>query len=251
MDSRHSTVAASALLGLAYRSREQELNKDFPRVLILLAGHFIGMEEGYAAIEQLNRTRLRLRLAADEQLLRDITVQELAAKTGVDDIIAPATLRSCSPQAAGLLFIPVLSLSLLSRLAQLDAGDPFVELIVRTLCAGKPVGALTLGANPGHYRWGEQGMFQAPLRLKDELKRKLEAIADFGITLLEPDQVSRWIDTAQTQPKPGRQVLTAEDIQAAARLGTTSIRLAAPAVITPLAADLAREHGIEITSSID
>lgn len=30
MDSRHSTVAANTLLSLAYRSREQELNKDFP-----------------------------------------------------------------------------------------------------------------------------------------------------------------------------------------------------------------------------
>ncbi|CAH1223840.1 hypothetical protein PAECIP111892_05376 [Paenibacillus auburnensis] len=244
MDSRHSTVAASTLLGLAYRSREQELNKDFPRVFILLAGHFIGMEEGYSAIRQLDRSRTRLRLAADEQLLRDITVLELAAATGVDDIIAPAALRSTSPEAADRLFIPVLSLSLLSRLIQLDTADPFVELIVRFLCAGKPVGTLTLGANPGHYRWGEQGLFLAPPRLKDELQHKLAAIEDFGITLLEPDQVNRWISTAQA--KSGRPVLTAGDIQAALRMGTTSIRLAAPAVITPLAADLARQHGIEI-----
>ncbi len=244
MDSRHSTVAASALLGLAYRSREQELNKDFPRVFILLAGHFIGMEEGYSAIKQLDRGRSRLRLAADEQLLRDITVQELTAATGVDDILAPASLRSCSLKAADRLFIPVLSLSLLSRLVQLDTADPFVELIVRFLCAGKPVGTLTLGANPGHYRWGEQGMFQAPPRLKDELHNKLAAIQDFGITLLEPDQVSRWITSAQA--KSGRPVLTAGDIQTALRMGTTSIRLASPAVITPLAADLARQHGIEI-----
>ncbi|WP_310830219.1 hypothetical protein [Paenibacillus pedocola] len=244
MDSRHSAVTASALLGLAYRSREQELNKDFPRVFILLAGHFIGMEEGYSAIRQLDRNRTRLRLAADEQLFRDITVQELAAATGVDDITAPAGLRSCSSEAADMLFIPVLSLSLLSRLVQLDASDPFVELIVRFLCAGKPVGTLTLGANPGHYRWGEQGMFQAPPRLKDELQHKLTAIEDFGITLLEPDQVNRWITSAQA--RLSRQVLTAEDIQAAVRLGTTSIRLAASAVITPLAADLARQHGIEI-----
>jgi hypothetical protein len=244
VDSRHSSVAASALLGLAYRSREQELNKDFPRVLILLASHFIGMEEGYSAIGQLEQNRIRLRLAADEQLLRDLTVQELAAKTGVDDILAPAALRSYSPEAADILFIPVLSLSLLSRLTQLDTSDPFTELTVRFLCAGKPVGALTLGANPGHFRWGEQGMFQTPPRLKDELKHKLGAIDGFGVTLLEPDQVNRWISSAHA--KPGRQVLTAEDIQAAVRLGTTSIRLSAPAVITPLAADLARQHGIEI-----
>ncbi|MNW65526.1 hypothetical protein D3C74_439150 [compost metagenome] len=87
-------------------------------------------------------------------------------------------------------------------------------------------------------------MFQAPPRLKDELQHKLAAIEDFGITLLEPYQVNRWISSVQA--KSGRLVLTAGDIQAALRMSTTSIRLAAPAVVTPLAADLARQHGIEI-----
>lgn len=38
----------------------------------------------------------------------------------------------------------------------LDAGDPYVELIIRFICAGRPAGTLTLGANPGHYRWGSK-----------------------------------------------------------------------------------------------
>ncbi|WP_042196230.1 hypothetical protein [Paenibacillus camerounensis] len=244
MDSRHSTVAANTLLSLAYRSREQELNRDFPRVLILLTGHFISMEEGYTAIRQLDHFRMRLKLAADEPLLRDISIQQLAAKTGIDDITVPAALRLLTPEAADLLFLPVLSLPLISRLSALDASDPYVEQIIRFVCAGKPVGALTLGANPGHYRWGEQGLLHAPPRLKDELKRKLATLEDFGITLLEPDQVNHWITSVQSRLH--KQVLTAEDIQDAAKLGRMSIRLSAPAVVTPLAADLARQYGIEI-----
>ncbi len=244
MDSRHSTVAANTLLSLAYRSREDELNKDFPRVLVLLAGHFIGMEEGYTAIRQLNRSGLRLKLAADEQLLKNHTARQLAAKTGIDDITTSAALHSLAPEAADLLFIPVLSLPLLSRLSMLDAGDPYVELIIRFICAGKPAGTLTLGAEPGHYRWGEQGLLHAPPGLKAAMKHKLEAIEGFGITLLEPDQVDQWITSAQSRLH--KQVLTAEDIQDAVKLGRTSIHAAAPAVITPLAADLARQYGIEI-----
>ncbi|KUP23276.1 hypothetical protein [Paenibacillus sp. DMB5] len=244
MDSRHSTVAANTLLSLAYRSREEELNKDFPRVLVLLAGHFIGMEEGYTAIRRLDRSGLRLKLAADEQLLKNHTAQQLAAKTGIDDITTSAALHSLAPDAADLLFIPVLSLPLLSRLSMLDAGDPYVELIIRFICAGKPAGALTLGAEPGHYRWGEQGLLHAPRGLKTAMKHKLEAIEGFGITLLEPDQVDHWITSAQSRLH--RQVLTAEDIQNAVKLGRTSIHAAAQAVITPLAADLARQYGIEI-----
>ncbi|AIQ49340.1 hypothetical protein R70723_28170 [Paenibacillus sp. FSL R7-0273] len=244
MDSRHSTVAANTLLSLAYRSREQELNKDFPRVLILLTGNFIGMEEGFTAIRQLERSRMRLKLAADEQLLQNYTAQQLAEKTGIDDIATSAALRSLAPEAADLLFIPVLSLPLLSRLCMLDAGDPYVELIIRFICAGRPAGTLTLGANPGHYRWGEQGLLHAPPGLQAALKHKLDAIEDFGITLLEPDQVNHWITSAQSRLH--KQVLTAEDIQDAVSLGRTSIRPSVQAVITPLAADLARQHGIEI-----
>ncbi|WP_342563014.1 hypothetical protein NST84_26205 [Paenibacillus sp. FSL R7-0345] len=244
MDSRHSTVAANTLLSLAYRSREQKLNKDYPRVLILLTSSFIGTEEGFTAIRQLERSRMRLKLAVDEQLLHNHTAQQLAAKTGIDDIATSAALRSLAPVAADLLFIPVLSLPLLSRLSMLDAGDPYVELIIRFICAGKPVGALTLGSNPGHYCWGEQGLLHAPPGLQAALKNKLEGIEDFGITLLEPDQVNHWITSAQ--PRLHKQVLTAEDIQDAVTLGRTSIRLSAQAVITPLAADLARQHDIEI-----
>jgi hypothetical protein len=197
MDSRHSTVAENALLGLSYRSRSSALNEAYPRVLVLLAGHFIGMEEGYAALRSLSTEKLRLRLWAEDQLLETKNAGELARQTGVDDLIPPGQAHKLSPADADALLIPVLSLSLLSRLVQLDTGHPFVRLIVENLCAGKPVGALTLGAEPEHYRWSEQ-------------------------------------------------VLTEEDITAAAKLGRTTIRLKGPAVITPLARDTARQYGIEI-----
>lgn len=68
------------------------------------------MEEGFTAIRQLERSRMRLKLAADEQLLQNYTAQQLAEKTGIDDIATSAALRSLAPEAADLLFIPVLSL---------------------------------------------------------------------------------------------------------------------------------------------
>lgn len=89
MDSRHSTVAENALLGLSYRSRTAALNEEYPRVLVLLAGHFIGMEEGYAALRSLSTEKLRLRLWAEDQLLETKNAGELARQTGVDDLIPP------------------------------------------------------------------------------------------------------------------------------------------------------------------
>ncbi|WP_019908483.1 hypothetical protein [Paenibacillus sp. HW567] len=248
MDSRHSTVAANALLGLSYRSRAAVLQEEYPRVLVLLAGHFIGMEEGYAAVRSLSSGKIRLQLWAEEQLLASISAGELISRTGVDDLIIP-TSSPCSPGAtdADALFIPVLSLSLLSRLTQLDTGHPFVNLIVASLCAGKPTAALTLGSEPEHYLWGEQGLSQASPLLKAEMHAMLGKIEGYGIKLLEPDQVCGWLSgTSAGKAAHKKQVLTAEDIYAAHKLGRTSIVLNGPAVVTPLAADAARQYGIEL-----
>ncbi|OMF22485.1 hypothetical protein [Paenibacillus sp. FSL H8-0259] len=244
MDSRHSTVAENALLGLSYRSRTAALNEEYPRVLVLLAGHFIGMEEGYAALRSLSTGNVRLRLWAEDQLLGTNNAGELARQTGVDDLIHPGQAHKLSPADADTLLIPVLSLSLLSRLVQLDTGHPFVRLIVENLCAGKPVGALTLGAEPEHYRWSEQGLSQASPLLKEKMRSMVTAISGYGIRLLAPSGLGSWLSSSNEPPR--KQVLTEEDIIAALKLGRTSITLNGPAVITPLARDTARQYGIEI-----
>lgn len=244
MDSRHSTVAENALLGLSYRSRTAALNEEYPRVLVLLAGHFIGMEEGYAALRSLSTGKLRLRLWAEDQLLGTNSAGELARQTGVDDLIHPGQAHELSPADADALLIPVLSLSLLSGLVQLDTGHPFVRLIVENLCAGKPVGALTIGAEPEHFRWSEQGLSQASPLLKEKMRSMVAAISGYGIRLLAPSDALNWLSSGSAPPR--KQVLTEEDITAALKLGRTSITLNGPAVITPLARDTARQYGIEI-----
>lgn len=246
MDSRHSTIAENALLGLSYRSRIAALNEKYPRVLVLLAGHFIGMEEGYAALRNLSTgSNVRLRLWAEEPLIETKSAGELAQCTGIDDLIHPRQAHTLSPADADAVFIPVLSLSLLSRLVQLDTGQPFVRMIVESLCAGKPVGALTLGAEPEHYRWGEQGLAQASPLLKETMRGMLSTLAGYGIKLLSPADAGSWLPSSHAVP-PKKQVLTEEDILAALKLGSTAIRLRGPAVITPLARDTARQYGIEI-----
>ncbi|WP_150269255.1 hypothetical protein [Paenibacillus tepidiphilus] len=246
MDSRHSAVAENTLLELAYRSADNRLKQEHPLVLVLLTGHFIGMEEGLAAIRTLAGSGARIKLAVDEQLTETMDLREVVRQTGVDDIISPAGLRSFPAAGAELLFIPVLSLSLLARLSQLDTADPLVCLTVQALCAGKPVAALKLGATPGHYRWGEQGLSQARPALIQELQRKLDLIGSFGVSLLEANEVANWPATAAGR-EPKKQVLTAADVQDAIKLNRTGIVLDDSAVITPLASDLARQAGIELT----
>lgn len=180
-----------------------------------------------------------------------------AAKTEADGSIGPLLpdhdhAETCNQSrgftAADLLFIPVLSLSLLSRIAALDTGHPFVRLILQALCAGKPVGALSVAADPDHWAWSEQGYVHIPPLLREEMNSLLAKAAGFGIQMLAADAIQHWLVSAcdiAARPQ-SRQIITAEDVESVRRLGRSRMALRPHALVTPLAADLARQYGIEL-----
>lgn len=246
MDCRRSTIATRALLELSYRGSSSPLHVAYPLITVLLADHFIGLEEGFHAIRMLHSRKLRLRVRVERELAERMPLSELINQCGVDDIVRPAScIQAVQPDEAEALFIPVLSLSLLNRIIQLDTGHPFVGLILQALCSGKPVGALSFAADPSHFIWADQGLAHAPYALKQEASRLLDKIKDFGIRLLEPDSAADWLAESGRAPAKKR-VVTAEDIIAARKLGRTAIAVPEHAIITPLAADTAREQHIEI-----
>lgn len=161
---------------------------------------------------------------------------------------AAASNQSGGFTAADLLFIPVLSLSLLGRIAALDTGHPFVLLILQALCAGKPVGALSLAADPDHWAWSEQGYAHIPPLLREEMNSLLAKAAGYGIQMLAADAIQHWLASACdiTARPQGRQIITAEDVESVRRLGRSRMALRPHALVTPLAADLARQYGIEL-----
>ncbi|MCL6458413.1 MAG: hypothetical protein K6T85_10450 [Gorillibacterium sp.] len=261
MDSRRSAVATNTLLALTYRTRADELKETYPRVIILLSEHFIGMEEGLAVIRLLQGQKLRLQLWAEQALLHSYPLAELVGKGGIDDIVWPEKSLADRPSGdqseqqlnqcceADSLFIPVLSLALLSRIAQLDSSHPFVKQILLALCAGKPVGALTLSVEPEHFLWAEHGLSHASPFLKAEIRGLLEKVRGYGIQFLEPDKVIDWLSPTRSSHHLKKQVVTAEDILQASKLGRSSIHIQPQAIVTPLAADLARQYKIQLTST--
>jgi ribonucleotide reductase alpha subunit len=150
--------------------------------------------------------------------------------------------------AADLLFIPVLSLSLLGRIAALDTGHPFVRLILQALCAGKPVGALSLSADPDNWAWSEQGYVHIPPLLREEMNSLLAKAAGYGIHILVADAIQHWLTSACdfTIRPQSKQIITAEDVESVRRLGRSRMALQPQALVTPLAADLARQYGIKL-----
>jgi hypothetical protein len=243
MNRESSTIVKRALLELFYRRREQELDQLAPRVLVLLAFHWIGMDRGFAAIETLQTHTDRLIVWADKELAEQYGVQEIIRKAATDHIIWYDRWKDSVKDSFDYLLIPVLSFSLASRIARLDDANPFVRLIFWALCSGKPVAALADGIDPHQSSWGDQGFRHSTPALKQELRSLLETLKGFGIRLLKPEEIPAWL---MPQSETKRQVLTAEDILAAHAAGQSEIRITRNAIVTPLAADLANEYRVKI-----
>ena len=89
MQSSSSALAVRTAAEMLYRGREDELDRRYPRMLILLTDHWIGMEEGLAAVRRLAGMKLRLQLYVDPALRQVMRLREIAQATGVDDFLEP------------------------------------------------------------------------------------------------------------------------------------------------------------------
>lgn len=243
--SMKSTLARNALLSLSYRHRLGELDGDYPSVLTLLSYSPVGMEEGFQSIEFLRREKVRLRLWIDEPLADIYSITELIRHTGVDDILCPGP-RSLEGLASTYLFIPVLSYSLVSRVVQYDDSHPFSRTIMANLLKGRKVAGLSIASDPYHPQWKEKGLDHGAPLLKHDMKSKLLQLRGYGVDLLEQGQVSDWIKREKGRPARKR-VLSQDDILQAYSEQKKIIRMEPGTIITPLAQDLARQYGIELT----
>jgi hypothetical protein len=217
-------------------------------MLVLLADHWLGVEEGLASVRDVRRAapsaRLKLWIARD--LARRLGVGAVVRMTEIDDvrIVPPDDSLPADEDEADQIYVPVLPLSLLSAVARLDDGTPFSRAVIRGLCAGKPVAALRTGVDAGGPAWENRG-----LRPAAEMRRAIAELAgtvrSFGMKLLDAAQVAEW---ARGEPVR-RPVITEADVKAALAAGRRTIAAGRNAVITPLARDFAKQHGIVWTET--
>lgn len=249
-DDRRSSLVRRTLLELAYRSSQETLNVRYPRMQVLISPCQAGMKDICLAVRRLREEKLRLRLWPEEEWFGPMPLGELVSLCGVDDMVTPAQAPKGPDYEADMVFIPGLSPGLLSRIIRLDDSHPFVRMILWALFSGKPVAALSLGTNPRHVVWMEQGMGFASSGLQAELNRQLGQLEGYGVQLLEPDQTAAWVHRVRQESRAPRPTLTAEDIYAAARLGRTVLAVPEGTLVTPLARDEARERGIRLETGI-
>ncbi|OYD09101.1 hypothetical protein CHM34_04875 [Paludifilum halophilum] len=227
------------LLEILHRSRGERLYRTFPQVMVLLSGWSAGPDSTRLILETLREKRVVPHLWTDRRSFPDGSPEPIRCIEGDE-----GEWLEEAKDSFDFLLLPAPSYSLLSRVIDLDDSHPFVALILWALFSGKPVGVLNTAVDPYHRSWKRAGMDRGSPLLKRELRKKRDALRGYGVSLLEPDEVGEWIQTANSA---GKRLVTEEDIRAAASEdGKGVLTVSRQALITPLAADRAEEYGVRI-----
>jgi len=169
------------------------------------------------------------------------------------DTVAPDGVEKVL-ERADVLVLPTLCLTVASKVAHLITDDQESRLVARALLQGKKV----LAANDGFLICD----ILANGKIKEEIQAVLAKLEGFGMTFSETAGLERafgrLFEKNGPEKHPGSERKATDKKESAARLITakmvtdtvsnhqSEIRVPPRGMITPLAADLAREHGVRI-----
>jgi hypothetical protein len=167
---------------------------------------------------------------------------------------------------ARAVVVPMMSVNTLSKLALLIADSQTGNLILHGLFTGKPVIVASNGVETNQGR-AELGFDKGFPALKQVVDERLKVIAGYGCKVVDVSRLSaaaaaalpraqaREVDVAEVatqSPGAGRGVvrhestlITSGDVLQAERVGAV-LQCSARTLITPLARDLAEQHGVRI-----
>lgn len=234
-----SDWATYTLLEVLYRRHEERLAHDHPQVLALLSYHMIGMAEGFNSLKLLREQGVRLWIWAETDVLNVYRPIELIERTGTDSWLWTDREVASRLPSFQSVYIPVLSFSLMSDILALNDRRSAVRFVLEALFSGKTVSALSVGADPAHPAWEEKRWDRGAPLLQLEIRRKLNQLRSFGIHLVQDNPSDVFLGHRKN-------VLTERDVAFAHKEGRQAVRVSKGDLVTPLAADYARAHGIRM-----
>ena len=245
-------VVAEVLRRLGHRVRG-------PVLLVLLTGGTIGWPQAREGLRALAADGVTFRMACSRAAARIHRRAELLEICPSEHIVQEDGEQSAMRLLRGIrgVLVPVLTRKTAARVAMLDFAGLIPNLILEALMKGLPVVAARDAADPDHPEWGSVLGGEPHPGLAAALRENLRRLEALGVRLVAAAELeaagrvmagASGVAVPEAHP-PGapvvRGVITAAEILAAAREGR-EIRLARGALVTPLARDVAAEHGVRL-----
>ena len=204
-------------------------------------------------IEKLSRRSSVYTVESARSWVCGADVREKAGTRCILDTVRPDGLEK-TLRKADILVLPTFCFQTAAKVARLIGDDQESAIVLSALIQGKP----TLAANDGF------GLYEILTNngIRDEIEQVLAKLEHFGMVFCRTEHLFETFekltakqpavaleskdDAAANQTVNGLKLVTVKDIQAAVDDRQHTIELAPGGIVTPLAADQAKEYGIQI-----
>jgi len=246
----------------------QQMGADGSRgtLVAVFTGATVAFQEAVWQVRRLILDGYRIQLVFSqnaEDLYGQVIRDQLAGFPNVG-FVEPSTWLLALKEAHAIV-VPLLSLNTLSKVSMLIADNLPTNLILHGLFFGKTVLASKTAAHPDGAHWNQKfGSRQSSSALRKALLKRLEIVNNYGCYLTDThmlrDAVNYFLkgekDSQTDAPlKTGKRLnssvhilgklVTAAQVRQAYISGV-DLRLSPRSVVTPLARDLANQHGVTL-----
>ena len=233
------------------------------KALVVFTGGSIGLEESLRQLQKIQELSVEISVVLSTAAEQIIGIERIKAQLGSD--INCITNHCPYPgqllRDADFMLVPVLTQNTAAKLAYTLADTLASTVIMQGLMQGKPVLAAMNAADPQDSWRIQKNMGKASPTLAESLRQNLKKIEGYGIQLVQVNELAvqsqhiiqrldkKAYDSQQQAPAIGggkKSIVDAAAIEVAASNGLLEIVISKNTIITPLARDIAREHGIRI-----
>lgn len=224
------------------------------KVLALVCGGTIGLEQGLTALAKLSAypadVAVVLSAAAEQVVGTRRVLEALGADTAVYTARQPCPARLL--READAVVIPVLTQNTAAKLARTIADTPVTSLTLEALMMGKPVIMAVNAADPLDSGRLAVGMGRGPVALTRVLQDNLRRLESYGVRLVDARLLAAEVGkcfrpASQPAASPRKRVLIdAAAVKAAFAGGSHRLEVPPGGIVTPLAADAARELDVAL-----
>ncbi len=216
-------------------------------LLVLFTGASIGLDGALSALRTLSTQGYRLTAVLCPMAV-DLVAAKLQQIPGLTEVITDERTSQVETMIAACeaVLIPILSRTAAAKLALGIADNLVLALTMHALTVGKPVIAARNAADPGTT---DDPAIATPQPLIRLAKNYLQTLESFGVQFTDVSRLSQHFDPEMSQqyaPGTKGKTLITESVIANLSPGVRELVIPNPAIITPLAQDLARERNITL-----
>jgi len=224
---------------------------DKKRILALFTGGYTELKEAISQVERLIQESYVIDAVMSQSAVNVIGKEKIRGISGLGRLICEPDSSISSlelVQESDALVVPILTRNSSAKLA-LGITDTLVtNIIMQALISGKPIIAARNSADPDPANCPCIATPDTPPALIKLAKDYLKKLESYGMKLVDVNELANAVNNELNKSSNDilEQKLITQDTIEKLPQGTKQITVAKGSIITPLARDFAKDHGIQI-----